>query len=79
MRRPERHHCRSYLADGSGGALDRGTGCPAFYAYSTNYLVDVQAGIIVDVEATLPSGLTRSLPGSMIERIEDRLDLKPDA
>ena len=27
-------------------------GGPAFYAYSTNYLVDVQAGIIVDVEAT---------------------------
>ena len=25
---------------------------PAFYAYSTNYLIDVQAGIIVDVEAT---------------------------
>jgi hypothetical protein len=27
-------------------------GGPAFFAYSTNYLVDVQAGIIVDVEAT---------------------------
>src|SRR6266542_2823644 len=27
-------------------------GGPAFYAYSTNYLVDVDAGIIVDVEAT---------------------------
>ena len=27
-------------------------GSPAFYAYSTNYLVDVDAGIIVDVEAT---------------------------
>src|SRR5258705_13322675 len=27
-------------------------GGPAFYAYSTNYLIDVQAGIIVDVEAT---------------------------
>jgi len=25
---------------------------PAFYAYSINYLIDVQAGIIVDVEAT---------------------------
>src|SRR6516162_4386836 len=28
------------------------SGGPAFYAYSTNYLVDVRAGIIVDVEAT---------------------------
>jgi hypothetical protein len=27
-------------------------GGPAFYAYSTNYLIDVDAGIIVDVEAT---------------------------
>lgn len=27
-------------------------GGPAFYAYSTNYLVDVEAGIIVDVEPT---------------------------
>ena len=27
-------------------------GCPAFYAYSTNYLVDVESGVIVDVEAT---------------------------
>jgi hypothetical protein len=26
-------------------------GGPAFYAYSTNYLVDVEAGVIVDVEA----------------------------
>jgi transposase len=25
---------------------------PAFYAYSTNYLIDLQAGIIVDVKAT---------------------------
>jgi hypothetical protein len=27
-------------------------GGPAFYAYSTNYLIDVQAGIIMDVEAS---------------------------
>ncbi|CAD6560863.1 transposase [Paraburkholderia sabiae] len=27
-------------------------GGPAFYAYSTNYLIDLHAGIIVDVEAT---------------------------
>jgi IS5 family transposase len=27
-------------------------GGPAFYAYSTNYLIDLRAGIIVDVEAT---------------------------
>ena len=27
-------------------------GGPAFYAYSTNYLIDTSAGIVVDVEAT---------------------------
>ena len=27
-------------------------GCPAYFAYSTNYLVDVHAGVIVDVKAT---------------------------
>jgi hypothetical protein len=27
-------------------------GGPAFYAYSTNYLMDIDVGIIVDVEAT---------------------------
>jgi len=27
-------------------------GGPAFYAYSTNYLIDLHAGIIMDVEAT---------------------------
>ena len=27
-------------------------GGPAFYAYSTNYLIGLDAGIIVDVEAT---------------------------
>jgi transposase len=29
-----------------------GPGGPAFYAYSTNYLIDVKAGIVMDVEAT---------------------------
>jgi hypothetical protein len=27
-------------------------GGPAFYAYSTNDLIDVKAGVVVDVEAT---------------------------
>ena len=34
-------------------------GGPAYYAYSTNYLVDTEAGIIVDVEAT--PALTRAV------------------
>jgi transposase len=54
-------------------------GGPAFYAYSTNYLVDVQAGIIVDVEAT-PAWRTAEVNATktMIERVEQRFDLKPE-
>ena len=54
-------------------------GGPAFYAYSTNYLVDVQAGIIVDVEAT-PALRTDEVNATrtMLERVEERFDLKPE-
>jgi transposase len=53
-------------------------GGPAFYAYSTNYLVDVRAGIIVDVEAT-PAWRPAEVNATrvMIERVERRFDLKP--
>jgi hypothetical protein len=51
---------------------------PAFYACSTNYLIDVQAGIIVDVEAT-PALRTAEVKATqtMIERVEERFELKP--
>jgi transposase len=53
-------------------------GGPAFYAYSTNYLVDLQAGIIVDVEA---SGVNKvaelKATRLMMERVEDNFRLKP--
>jgi len=54
-------------------------GGPAFYAYSTNYLVDVQAGIIVDVEAT-PAWRTAEVNATrtMIERVEQRFELRPE-
>ncbi len=53
-------------------------GGPAFYAYSTNYLVDVKAGVIVDVEATpaLCSDEVNSTR-TMMDRVEQRFDLKP--
>ena len=69
-------HCSCVdLAHGSGRALDG----PAFYAYSTNYLIDVQARIIVDVEAT-PTLRTAEVNATrtMIERVEERFDLKPE-
>jgi transposase len=52
---------------------------PAVFAYSTNYLVDVDAGIIVDVEAT-PAIRSAEVDSarSMLERVEERLKLKPE-
>jgi transposase len=51
---------------------------PAFFAYSTNYLVDVRYGVIVDVEAT-SAHRTREVEATrtMIERVEDRFGIKP--
>jgi transposase len=52
-------------------------GGPAYYAYSTNYLIDTDAGIIVDVEATpaLRSQEVRSTK-TMIERVNERFGIK---
>ena len=55
------------------------TGGPAFFAYCTNYLIDLKAGIIVDVE---PSAVNKTAEvaatKTMIDRVEDRYDLKPE-
>jgi transposase len=51
---------------------------PAFYAYSANYLIDIAAGIVVDVEATPSHKLDEiNATKTMIERVEARFDLKP--
>ena len=53
-------------------------GCPAYYAYSTNYLVDVASGVIVDVEATSAHRTEETeATKTMLERVEERHDLKP--
>jgi transposase len=51
---------------------------PAFFAYADNYLIDVQVGVIVDVEASravrqAEVGAART----MLERTEERFGLKP--
>ena len=53
-------------------------GGPAYYAYSTNYLVDTAAGIIVDAEAT-PAHRTLEVQSTrtMLDRVGARLDLRP--
>jgi len=53
-------------------------GGPAFFAYSTNYLVDTDAGIIVDVEATTANRRYEvESTKDMINRVEQRFNLKP--
>ena len=54
-------------------------GGPAYFAYSTNYLIDIDAGIIVDVEAT-PANRRDEVNATktMIERTERRFKLKPN-
>ena len=53
-------------------------GGQAFFAYSTNYLIDVDNAIIVDVEATTAIRQAEVLAAKrMIERSLDRFDLIP--
>src|SRR5216110_3394207 len=52
---------------------------PAFFAYSDNYLIDVKFGVIGDVEAS--RSIRQAEVGAaktMIERTEQRFDLKPE-
>ncbi len=51
---------------------------PAFFAYADNYLIDVKYGIIMDVEAS--RAVRQAEVGAaktMIERTEQRFDIKP--
>jgi transposase len=51
---------------------------PAFFAYADNYLIDVKVGIIIDVEAS--RAIRQAEVGAeqtMIERTEERFDIKP--
>src|SRR5215216_47242 len=51
---------------------------PAFFAYADNYLIDVKFGIIMDVKAS--RAIRQAEVGAaktMIERTEERFDIKP--
>src|SRR5262245_9467843 len=52
---------------------------PAFFAYADNYLIDVKFGIIMDVEAS-PAirQIEVEATKTMIERTEERFDIKPE-
>ena len=49
------------------------------FAYSLNYLIDMDEAVIVDVEAT-PTRISKEVDAAstMLERTEERFDLKPD-
>jgi len=49
------------------------------FGYSLNYLIDTEAAVIVDVEAT-PTRISKEVDATetMIERTEDRFGLRPD-
>jgi len=52
---------------------------PAFFAYSTNYLIDTDHAVIVDVEAT--RSIRQAEVGSvrtMLDRVKDKFDLDPE-
>jgi transposase len=51
---------------------------PAFFAYADNYLIDVKFGVIMDVEAS--RAMRQAEVGAakaMVERTEERFDIKP--
>ena len=51
---------------------------PAFFAYSTNYLIDLDNAVIVDVEAsTAVRQAEVTAARTMIERVQDRFELWP--
>jgi hypothetical protein len=52
---------------------------PAFFAYANNYLIDVKFGVIMDVEAS--RAIRQAEVGAaktVIERTEERFDIKPE-
>jgi len=54
------------------------SGGPAFYAYSANYLIDLDVGIILDSETTTARRTEEvETTRTMIERTEERFGLKP--
>lgn len=51
---------------------------PGIFAYCTNYLIDLDAGIIMDVEATSVNKAAEvNATKTMIKRVEDKFDIKP--
>lgn len=53
--------------------MDRGQQGPAFFAYATNYLIDTDSAVIIDVEATRAFRQAEvGAPRTMLDRTMDR-------
>ena len=51
---------------------------PGVFAYCTNYLIDLDAGIIMDVEASpVNSAAEAKTTRNMIDRVEEKYNIKP--
>jgi transposase len=51
---------------------------PGIFAYCTNYLIDLDAGIIVDVEASAVNKVAEvNATKTMLDRVEETFDIKP--
>jgi hypothetical protein len=67
------------ITNQSSSSLDRSSRCPTLYACSTNYLIDTEHGVIMDVEPTRCHRTAKvESTKTMIERVEAQFDLKPD-
>ena len=63
-----------------GARMTRGRGDHSFFGYSTNYLVDLENAVIVDVEATAP--IRQAEVGAaldMLDRVEEIYGLYPES
>lgn len=75
---PERKVPKNISLTDPGSQWTAAPGGPAFYAYSTNYLIDIEAGVIVDVVATRANRIEEfNSTKTMVERVEERFGLKP--
>jgi hypothetical protein len=54
-------------------------GGKAYFAYSTNYVVDLENAVIMDVEPTVPIRPAETLEARrMIDRVRERFDIQPE-
>jgi transposase len=75
---PEGKPAKKVSVTDPGASWTAAPGGPAFYGYSTNYLVDTESGIIVDVEASRVNHAQEAeVSKVMLERVEDRFEIKP--